>query len=313
MTLKRLGEISFWAENAAPVGLIALVIVFGFLSPTFLTLGNIKSMLIAAAILTILSVAQAFVITTGGIDLSISATLTFGAVGFGLAYQRGLGFWISVLMAFLAAGTIGLINGFLIAKGKVTDFIATLGTLSVATGLALISTDGKPVTVTSPELLSFTTGSIGIIGYPVILATVVAFLGAFIMFKTRFGLHVQAVGGSEESAIANGIAAGRVRMGVYLIAAILAALSAILHVARIGAAEPVVSTSYLLNSIAAVVLGGVSLKGGRGKIFGPVLGALLLTALANGLTLLGVSPFYNPLAVGTVVVVAALITRYQRK
>lgn len=311
--LGRLSELSFWAENAAPVGFIGIVVIFGFLSPTFLTLGNIRSMLIAAAILIILSIAQAFVITTGGIDLSISATLTFGAVGFGVAYQRGIGFWPSVLAAFVAAGFIGLINGTLIAKGKVTDFIATLGTLSVATGLALILTDGKPVTVTSPELLRITTGSIGIIGYPVILAAVVGLLAGLVMFKTRFGLHVQAVGGNAEAALANGINVTRVRMGVYLIAATLAALAAILLVARIGAAEPVVNTTYLLNSIAAVVLGGVSLTGGRGKIVGPILGALLLTALANGLTLLGVSPFYHPLAVGIVVVAAALITRFQRK
>ncbi len=306
-------KLSFWAENAAPIGLVALVIVFGALSPTFLTLGNIQSMLVASAILVILAVAQAFVITTGGIDLSISATMTLGAVGFGLAFQAGFSFWLCVLMALVAAGIIGLINGVLIAKGKVTDFIATLGTLSVATGLALIMTNGKPITVTSKELLILTTGHLGIIGYPVIIAIVVGVVGAFVMFRTRFGLHVQAVGGSEEAAVANGINAGRVRIAVYLICAVLAGLGSILMVARVGAAEPSINTSYLLNSIAAVVLGGVSLTGGRGKILGPILGALLLTALANGLTLLGVSPFYQPLAVGLVVVLAALLTRFQKK
>lgn len=306
-------SLSFWAENAAPVGLIALVIVFAILSPTFLTIGNIKAMLIAAAILIILAVAQSFVITTGGIDLSISATMTLGAVGFGIAWQAGLGFWLSALIALLSAGIIGLVNGLLIAKGKVTDFIATLGTLSVATGLALIVTSGKPVSITSPDLLRLTTGSVWIIGYPFIIAIVVGALAWFVMFRTRFGLHVQAVGGSEEAAIANGVNAGRVRIAVYLIAAVLAGLAALLLVARIGAAEPAINTSYLLNSIAAVVLGGVSLTGGRAKIVGPILGALLLTALTNGLTLLGVSQFYQPLAVGLVVVLAALLTRFQKK
>jgi ribose transport system permease protein len=306
-------SLSFWAENAAPVGLLALVAVFGWLSPTFLTLQNIQSMLVASAILIVLAVAQAYVITTGGIDLSISATMTLGAVGFGLSWRAGLGFWASAAAALGLSALLGLANGLLIAKGRVTDFIATLGTLSVATGLALILTDGKPVMVVSPELLALATGKIWVFGFPFLIALAVAAAFWFAMFRTRFGLHVQAVGGSEESAVAGGVNAGRTRIGVYLIGSALAGLSAILLVSRIGAAEPAVNTQYLLNSIAAAVLGGVALTGGRGKIVGPVLGALLLTALTNGLTLLGVSQFYQPLAVGFVVVLAALIARYQRK
>lgn len=306
-------SLSFWAENAAPVGLVLLVIVFGILSPTFLTLGNIQAMLIASAILIILAVAQSFVITTGGIDLSISATMTLGAVGFGLSWQAGLGFWASAVIAILTAGLVGLVNGLLIARGKVTDFIATLGTLSVATGLALILTQGKPISITSMELLRLTTGTVWIFGFPFLIAALIAVVFWFVMFRTRFGLHVQAVGGSEEAAVANGVNAKRVRITVYVMGAMLAGFAAILLVARIGAAEPAINTQYLLNSIAAVVLGGVALTGGRGKIVGPVLGAVLLTALTNGLTLLGVSQFYQPLAVGLVVVLAALLTRFQKK
>lgn len=306
-------RISFWAENAAPVGLIVLVAIFSFLSPVFLTAGNISAMLIAGSILVVLAVAQSFVITTAGIDLSIAATMTLGAVGFGLAWQAGLGIWLSAAVAIGSSTLIGVINGLLVAKGKVTDFIATLGTLSVATGLALIISNGRPITVQSSELLWLTTGSIGIVGYPFIIAAIVAVIAWVVMFRSRFGLHVQAVGGSEEAAVANGVKAPRVRIAVYVISAALAGLAAIMLVARIGAAEPAVNTAYLLNSIAAVVLGGVSLTGGRGKIAGPVLGALLLTALTNGLTLLGVSQFYQPLAVGLVVVLAALLTRFQTR
>ena len=310
--LAQIKQISFWAENAAPVGLVGLVVVISILSPNFLTLGNLKAMLLAAAILIILAVAQSFVITTGGIDLSIAATMTVAAVGFGLAWQADLGFWVAVVAAFAAGGVIGLLNGLLIAYGKVTDFIATLGTLGVATGVALIASSGKPITVNSTELLRLTTGSLGIFGYPIILAAIVGVVAWLVMFRTRFGLHVQAVGGNEESAVANGVAAPRVRLTVYVVSALLAGLAAILLVARVGAAEPAINTAYLLNSIAAVVLGGVSLTGGKAKILGPILGALLLTALTNGLTLLGVSQFYQPLAVGLVVVLAALLTRFQK-
>jgi ribose transport system permease protein len=306
-------QLSFWAEHAAPIGLVALVIVFSILSPTFLTLGNIRAMLVAAAILVVLAIAQAFVITTGGIDLSIAATMTFGAIAFGLAWQAGTGFVLAAIIALVAAGLIGLVNGLLIAKGGVTDFIATLGTLGVATGLSLIISNGKPITVNSSELLTLTTGSIGIFGFPIILAAIIGVLAWYVMFRTRFGLHVQAVGGNEESSVANGIAVARVRITVYLISAGLAGVAAILLVARVGAAEPAVNTGFLLNSIAAVVLGGVSLTGGKARIVGPIIGALLLTALTNGLTLLGVSQFYQPLAVGLVVVLAALLTRYQKK
>ncbi|WP_431837684.1 ABC transporter permease [Cellulomonas sp. Y8] len=306
-------HLSFWAENAAPIGLVVLVVVFSILSPTFLTLGNIQAMLVAGAILVILAVAQSFVITTGGIDLSISATMTIGAVGFGLAFQAGLPFWPAAVVGVLSATVIGVANGLLIAKGKVTDFIATLGTLGVATGAALILTDGKPISVFSPELLRLTTGKIGFVGYPFVVALVVGVLAWVVMFRTRYGLHVQAVGGSEEASVANGVKAPRVRIAVYVWAAALAGMASLLLVARIGAAEPAINTNYLLNSIAAVVLGGVSLSGGRAKIVGPILGALLLTALTNGLTLLAVSQFYQPLAVGLVVVLAALLTRFQKR
>lgn len=313
VAFSNLRQISFWAENAAPIGLIALVIVFSSLTDTFLTPGNFQAMFLAGSVLVILAVAQAFVITTGGIDLSISATMTLGAVSWGLAYEAGLNFWLSSLIAVLASSVVGLVNGLLIAKGKVTDFIATLGTLSAATGVALILTNGAPITVISDEMLELSTGSVGIFGYPIIIAIAIAAVLAFVMFRMRFGLHVQAVGGNEEASVANGLHADRVRIAVYVLCAVLAGIGAVLTVARIGAAEPANNTSYLLNSIAAVVLGGVSLTGGRGKITGPVLGALLLTALTNGLTLLGISPFFQPLAVGAVVVLAALLTRFRKK
>jgi ribose transport system permease protein len=132
------------------------------------------------------------------------------------------------------------------------------------------------------------------------------------LFHTRFGTHVLATGGNPEAATATGISTRRIKIAVYTISGLLAGVGAILLIARVGAAEPASNTAFLLNSVAAVVLGGVSLFGGRGTILGPGIGALLLTTLTNGLTLLGVSQFYQPLAVGVVVVLAALLTRFQR-
>lgn len=308
----RLKDVGFWADWAALVGLIILVIVFTVANPSFLSTGNITSMLVAAAILIILSVGQTFVIATAGIDLSVASTMTLGAVAFGQTYSHGAGLAASCILAVVAGGLVGVINGLLVARGKITDFIVTLGTLSAASGAALILSDGKPVTIISTGLLKLSTGGLGILGWSFIIAAVIAVIAHVTLFRTRFGTHVLATGGSPDAANATGINTGRIKIAVYTISGTLAGFGAILLVARIGAAEPAANTSFLLNSVAAVVLGGVSLFGGRATIIGPIIGALLLTALVNGLTLLGVSQFYQPLSVGIVVVLAALLTRFQR-
>ncbi|MEU4690598.1 ABC transporter permease [Actinoplanes sp. NPDC023714] len=307
-----LKDVGFWAEWAAAVGLVLLVVVFQILNPTFLSTGNISSMLVAAAILVILAVGQTFVVATGGIDLSVASMMTLGAVAFGQAYSHGWGLGWSCLVAVGTGLATGFVNGFVIARGKITDFIVTLGMLSAASGAALILADGKPVTIVDTFLLKLSTGGIGIFGWTVIIAAVVALIAHGFLFWTRFGTHVLATGGSREAANATGIDTARVKIAVYAVSGLLAGLAAILLIARVGAAEPASNTSFLLNSVAAVVLGGVSLLGGRATIVGPVIGALLLTALTNGLTLLGVSQFYQPLAVGFVVVLAALLTRFQK-
>jgi ribose/xylose/arabinose/galactoside ABC-type transport system permease subunit len=308
----RLRDVGFWAEWAALVGLVGLIVVFQIANPTFLSTGNIASMLVAAAILVILAVGQTFVVATGGIDLSVASIMTFSAVTFGFTYTSGWGLFGSCVAAIVAGTAIGAINGTIIARGKITDFIVTLGMLSAASGAALVLADGKPVTIIDTTLLQLSTGGIGIFGWTVIIAAVVALIAHGVLFHTRFGTHVLATGGSPEAATATGISTGRIKIAVYTISGLLAGLGAILLIARVGAAEPASNTSFLLNSVAAVVLGGVSLLGGRGTITGPVIGALLLTALTNGLTLLGVSQFYQPLAVGVVVVLAALLTRFQK-
>ncbi len=308
----RLTDVGTYAEWASLVGLVVLVVVFQAANGTFLSLGNIEAMLVAAAILVVLSVGQTFVVATGGIDLSIASTMTFGAVSFGAAFSRGAPLWVCCLLAVAGGAVVGVVNGLLIGKGRITDFIVTLGTLSAASGAALVLADGKPVTVVNTFLLKLSTGGIGILGWPVLAAAVVALIAHVVLFSTRFGTHVLAAGGSPEAATATGISTARIKIAVYTISGVLAGLAAILLIARVGASEPASNTAFLLNSVAAVVLGGVSLVGGRATIIGPVVGALLLTALANGLTLLGVSQFYQPVAVGAVVVLAALLTRFQR-
>jgi ribose/xylose/arabinose/galactoside ABC-type transport system permease subunit len=301
---------TFWANWTVVIALAVLVAVFGSLSDVFLTSGNISSVLDAASILAVLSVGQTLVVATAGIDLSIAAAVTLAAVGLGQAVQHGWGLGLGCAVGVALAGAVGLANGIVVGKGRITDFVVTLGAFGVASGAALVISNGEPVQIFSDPLLKFATGSLGPVHYTVLLALVVALLGHALLFYTPFGTHVLAIGGSPEAARAMGIHPARIKLLVYLISGLLAGVAGIMLVARIGSAQPTVDTSYLLNSVAAVVLGGVSLFGGRGTILGPVTGAVLLTALVNGLTLENVAVFYQPIAVGLVVVGSALLMRY---
>lgn len=307
----RLSELP-WPELASTIGLVLMAIFFAIINPGYLSEGNVSAMLQASAILIVLTIGQTFVIATGGIDLSVASTLTLGAIVLGEFYGAGWNLWLAALAGLVAATLVGVLNGLVIAKGGITDFIVTLGTLSAASGLALIISDGQKTTIVERSLIKLSVDGIWIFSWSVLIALALAVLAHVVLFHTRFGLHVLAIGGSEESARAVGIRTWMVKTGVYVISGSLAGVAALLLVARVGASEPAANTSFLLNSVAAVVLGGVSLFGGRATIAGPVVGAVLLTALVNGLTRTGLSEFYQPLAVGVVVVLAAFITRYQK-
>jgi ribose/xylose/arabinose/galactoside ABC-type transport system permease subunit len=302
----------FWAEWTVIPAFVVLLIVFGLISDVFLTADNIESVLAASAVLIVLAIGQTFAVATAGIDLSMGSVLTLSGVVLGQLYQDGRSIWLALLAAMLVGAAVGFLNGFVIAKAKINDFIVTLGSLSIAAGLALVISDGKPVEVINRTMLDLSTNSVGPLRWAVIVAVVVAVGMHVLLFHTRFGTHLLATGGNAEGSRAVGVRTQRIKIAAYTISGLMAGLAAILLVARIGSAEPAAATSLLLNAVAAVVLGGVSLFGGRGTIAGPVIGAVLLTALVNGLTLAGVSEAYQPIAVGTVVVASAVLMRYQR-
>lgn len=310
---RRRFDVSAWADWAALIGLVVLVVVFTALDPSFLSTGNITGMLAAAAALLVLTVAQTFVVATAGIDLSIASVMTLAIVVLGQLYQSGAPLGVAMVGALGAGLAAGVVNGVLVAWGRITDFVVTLGMLSAASGLALILSDGQPVTVTESFFFTLALdGPVSFVPWIVVIAAVVAVVAHVGLFHTRLGTHVLATGGSDEAARATGISTARVKLFVYSVAGLLAGLAAIIVVTRLGATPPAPNTAYLLNSVAAVVLGGVSLFGGRATILGPVFGALLLTVLLNGLTTLGVSQYYQPLSVGVVVVAAAFLMRFQK-
>jgi ribose/xylose/arabinose/galactoside ABC-type transport system permease subunit len=302
----------FWGDNAAVIGLLAIGIAFSLATPYFLTWANISDLLVSASILVVLATAQQFAIVTAGIDLSIASNLPWAAVVFGLVYTGGYGIPLAILASILAGMLVGLVNGLIIAKLRVNDFIVTLGMLGVMNGVALIVSGGQSFSVNSRFLQALALGSIGPIRYFYLIAVLVALAAHFIFAHTAFGTHVLATGGNRDAARNMGIPTDRMRIAVYAIDGALVGLAAILLVARTGGSDPSLQTSELLSSIASVVLGGSSLFGGRAAIIGTFAGALLLTTLLNGFTLLQVSEFYQPIAVGIVVIAAAILSRLQR-
>jgi len=311
VAIARLGaDDNAWADWSVLGALAAVVAVFGLLAPGFLSLPNVEAVLVAGAILSVLTIGQAYVIMTAGIDLSIGANARLASILIGfLAVKLGWPVHWAVAMAVATSTLIGVLNGLIVARGGISDFIATLGTLSVATGIGLILSDAQSVAVSDPFLLTLASGSIGPLRWMIAIALVTVVVGHAALRWTTFGTHLLATGGNRDASREMGVAVGRTRTAAYAISGFAAGVGGTLLTARLGAAEPAVGTDFLLNSVAAVVLGGVSLFGGRGTIWGPFVGAIVLTAMINGLTLMGVSVFYQPIAVGVVVVLSALASR----
>ena len=299
--------VSAWSIVIA-LGLILLVGGIG--SDVFLTSDNVETILLQASPLVIVTIGQTFVMGTAGIDLSISATIQLGSavLGAAITHAWGLGAGIAAVLALGALA--GALNGIVIAKGRVNDFIVTLGAMSVFGGLALLISDSKPVQATA-FMFRLATGEIGPVSYLVAIAAVVALLAHVLLRHLRFGTHLLALGGNAEAAAEMGISAARIKIAAYAISALLAALAAVLISARLGSTDPTVGSSYLLSSVAAAVLGGVSLFGGRATIAGPCLGAIVLTALLNLLNVMGIAVFYQPIAIGLVVILSAWLRRFE--
>jgi len=300
------------ARYAAPIGLVAVFIAFFIATPNFLTVGNISDLLVSAAILLVLAMGQQLVVTVAGIDLSVGSNLPWSAAVLGFAYNQGWGLAVSALLAVLAGLAVGLVNGLLVARLNMTDFIVTLGSLSVVSGITLLLTQGNTVAVNSAFLRGLALNGIGPVRWFWVVAFLVAALVGFLLFRTRTGTYLLSTGGNIDAAREAGIHVNRIRLIAYASSGLACGLASVLFVARTGGADPSLQTSLLLSSIAAVVLGGSSLFGGKASVLGSVAGAVLLQSLINGFTLLGISQYYQPIAVGGVVLGAAFISRFQK-
>lgn len=309
---RRRPTVSGAARYASVIGLVIVFVVFFIATPDFLTVDNLTDLLVSASILMVLAMGQQLVVSVAGIDLSVGSNLPWSAAVLGYSVTHGVPLGFAILLAIVAGGVVGFANGVLVAKLNMTDFIVTLGSLSVVSGITLLLTSGNTVPVNSTFLQDLALDGVGPIKWFWLVAVVIALLTGFLLFRTRTGTHLLATGGNLDAARGAGVNVSRMRLIAYLGSGVAAGIAGVLLVARTGGADPSLQTDLLLSSIAAVVLGGSSLFGGRASVLGSAVGAILLQSLINGFTLIGISQNYQPVAVGAVVLGAAFISRFQK-
>lgn len=302
------------------IALALLCIVLTMLSDKFFTAENGLNVLRQTAVNICIATGMTLVVLTAGIDLSVGSVLALcGAVAAGLlkngvalqSLDLFIGFTVlgAVLVGIIIGYLSGLFNGFVITKFSVPPFVATLAMLTIARGLTMLYTKGQPISNLGSGFAYIGTGSFIGIPVPVWIAAMVVLLAVFITQKTKLGRYIYAIGGNEVAAKYSGINISKVKMIVYALAGAFAAIGGIIVTSRLDSAQPNAGISYELDAIAAVVIGGTSLGGGRGTIWGTVMGAIIIGVLNNGLVLLNVSPFWQQVVKGAVILLAVIIDK----
>ncbi len=283
---------------------LLLALALSFASPYFMTVGNMTNLMKQVSIVAILAAGQAVVIISGGIDLSVGSVLALSAVTIGWLIQAGVDPTLALVAGLLVGTFAGWINGMVITRMRIPPFIATLGMLGIARGMALVITDGVSYPVLEPLFLWI--GNAKLLGLPVPLYfVIVTFAAIWVMLHTTvFGRHVYAIGGNERVARLEGIPVDRQKLKIYMLSGFMAALAAVVMTGRLAATPPSVAQGIELQAIAAVIIGGVSFTGGRGEALTALVGALIMAMITNGLNILGISSFYQQVLIGIVIIVA---------
>lgn len=295
------------------IGLVLLCIVITIVTPNFLSLSNITNVFTQVSVNAIIAIGMTFVILTGGIDLSVGSTLAIsGAVGASIVKLTGNVF-LAIIVAAVIGIAVGLINGLLVSKGKLQAFIVTLATMTIFRGATLVFTDGTPISKLPEAFVKIGNGKLGFMPIPVIITIIIAIIAVYALSQTRFGRYLYALGGNEDASRLSGINTDKIKTLVYVVSGFASAIAGVIITSRIGSASPNAGTGFELDAIAAVVIGGTSLAGGEGTITGTLIGALIIGVLNNGLNLMNVSPFYQSIVKGLVILIAVLLDKKSRK
>lgn len=293
------------------IALVLLVVVISIISPNFRTFDNFMSLLRQSSINGFIAFGMTCVILTGAIDLSVGSVLALTTAFCAFFIKSGIPVGVAFLFALLIGTVFGIISGLLVTKCRLQPFIATMITMTVYRGFTLIFTNGKPISqLGDSKLLKFLAkGTILSIPFPVILFVIVFLIFYFVLNKTTFGRKVYATGSNANSAKLAGVNINKTKIIVYAISGCMAALSGLILLSRLGSAQPTLGDGYELDAIAAVALGGTSMNGGRGRIWGTLIGILIIAVLNNGLNILGVSSYWQSVVKGVVILIAVLSDR----
>lgn len=291
--------------------LILVLVVFSIImtiaSPVFLTWPNVEAILLALSVEATIAVGMVILLVSGGLDLSVGSTLAFTGVVTGLVVSAGLPTPVSILIGLLAALGVGLVNGLLVAKMKINPFITTLGMMTTIRGLLLVLARGKAVLNLPPSFTNIGQGRLFNVQYPIYIMLGMVIIGDLLLRNSRFLRQSYYVGGNEKAARLSGINVDLVKIVNYCLVALLAGISGLLLTARFGSASVTVGSGVELRVITATIIGGASLNGGEGSVFGAFLGALFMGVLANALNLLGVDVYWQNLFTGLILIIAVVM------
>lgn len=298
-------------EAGAAISLAILFVVLAVTTSNFLSVGNLTLVARSFSFVAIAAIGASLIIMTGGIDLSVGSVMGVAGVSGAWLSAQGHPGAVVILGALAAGAAIGLFNGLIIAKFAVPAFMVTLATLSIGRGLVIAITDGVPIQVLPGPVTFLGQGFWLGIPLPVWTMLVLAVLVTLLLTRTRFGWYVYATGGNEDATRLCGIRVDRVKIGVYLLAGLLAGVGGLLLTARLGVGDTTAGLGYELDVIAAAVIGGTSLRGGIGNVVGVIYGAALLAVVRNGLVLTGVTEYWQQIVIGGVIATAVLIDRFR--
>jgi ribose transport system permease protein len=295
------------------LGFLILCIIISFITPRFLTIANMTNVLTQVSVNAVIAIGMTFVILTGGIDLSVGSILAIAGALAATVIKTNGNVLLAIIVAILAGGGIGVINGLLVSKGKVQAFIVTLASMTIFRGITYVYTNGTPISGLSSGFGAIGNKKLSILPIPVLITAAAVVIAYYILSQTRFGRYLYALGGNEDSARLSGINTDRIKTWVYVVSGITAAISGVIITSRIGSASPNAGAGFELDAIAAVVIGGTSLSGGEGSVVGTIIGALIIGVLNNGLNLMNVSPFYQSIVKGSVILIAVLLDKKSNK
>ena len=307
-------QLTFVLKNYGMIiAFILVCAVLTILTPVFLTVSNLMNVVRQSSIIGIMAVGVTFVILSGGIDLSVGSVMAVSGMIAAGTMQNGYGMAVAIIVALGVGIAAGLVNGLLVTGAGITPFVVTLGMMSVARGITLIYSQGYPISGFTPEFRYIGGGAILGLPFPVILLLLVVFIAWLVLSQTRLGRYTYAIGGNEETVKLSGINSNFYKTMMYVISGATAAISALILTSRLNSAGPTAGLTYELTVIAAVVIGGTSLSGGRGSVWGSLVGALLIAVINNGMNLLGISPYFQEFSRGVIIIAAVYVDRLREQ